>query len=567
MPSPWLMARASGFYCRVFVPADLRPVLGQRFLVRALDARDRDEARLIAARLALAVGDLYRQLRRELTMAEPKVSDIIASFQAGKVRELILRGLRTPSGASVDEVHIDNAEDARLFKEQFGEVFHAQPAAPAAPPVYRRMAAHGVLTSARRLQYLEHLAKALLHIKFQRSNRRVIQMLIDICGDLPPDDYTPDIIDHFVQRLAFLPLNPEKNKQHRERWAKLDFKRLANEGELMDDVRCISAETVSNHIEVLGGFFTFCKDRRYMEHDSPLLARVKKRQIDKDQPVRRWFSNEDLARIFDPAHYASRDLPHSFWPPLLALYTGARCNEIAQLYLDDIVNDDPGHPERWRIMVCKPRPDQRLKNKFSNRSIPLHPRLIELGFLHYLDDVRSMGFDRVFPSLRYTEAAGYGDGVSDMFSPYLRKKVGITDPNKVFHSFRHYFCNLADNLNGFQLPHIYDLTGHMREGEFVLTYARERNYEAKMAILMALPLPTWELPAYQPGMFLPQLQALKAKRASEAARKERPKIKQSRARVGQEKKAQALSATTPADAPKRFTIKASRPRAVKVPPK
>lgn len=123
MPSPWLMARASGFYCRVFVPADLRPVLGQRFLVRALDARDRDEARLIAARIALAAGDLYRQLRRELTMAEPKVSDVIASVQSGKARELIIRGLRTPSGASVDEVQIDNADDARLFKEQFGDVF------------------------------------------------------------------------------------------------------------------------------------------------------------------------------------------------------------------------------------------------------------------------------------------------------------------------------------------------------------------------------------------------------------------------------------------------------------
>lgn len=132
MPSPWLMARTSGFYCRVFVPADLRPVLGQRFLVRALDARDRDEARLIAARLALAVGDLYRQLRRELTMAEPKVSDVIASLQSGKARELIIRGLRSASGDPI-EVQIDNAGDARLFKEEFGDVFKAPPPAPVAP--------------------------------------------------------------------------------------------------------------------------------------------------------------------------------------------------------------------------------------------------------------------------------------------------------------------------------------------------------------------------------------------------------------------------------------------------
>ncbi len=433
MPAPWLIARASGLYCRVFVPADLRPHLGQRFLVRSLASRDKDQARLIAAHYALAIGELFRLLRTELSMAEPKIEDIIKTIQTGGARELTLKGLTAANGTKVDEVIIENAEDARLFKKHFGEVFKSSPQAAQHPLKYRRMTAHGVLTSVRQAQYLTHLAPT--HEKYQQSSMRVIQMLIDICGDLPPDDYEPDIIDHFIERLAFLPLNPDKNKEHRARWAKLNFRQLTDEVELLDVPRA-AAPTVVNHIEVLGGFFTFCKDRRYMEHTSPLLARIKKKAIDKDQPVRKAFSADDLLKLFDLGNYKSRNLPHSFWPPLLALLTGARCNEIAQLYLDDIVNDDLVHPDRWRIMIRKPRPDQRLKNKFSNRSIPIHPRLIELGFLHYLDDVRAVGFERVFPSLRYTEAAGYGDGVSDIFAPYLRKKVKITSRLKVFHSFR-----------------------------------------------------------------------------------------------------------------------------------
>ncbi len=83
MPSPWLIARKSGLYCRVFIPTDLRPILGQRFLVRALDARNKDHARLLAAQYAVALGDLFGQLRRELSMAEPKVEDIIKAVQAG----------------------------------------------------------------------------------------------------------------------------------------------------------------------------------------------------------------------------------------------------------------------------------------------------------------------------------------------------------------------------------------------------------------------------------------------------------------------------------------------------
>src|SRR5665647_1511936 len=62
MPSPWLMARKSGLYCRVFVPADLRPTIGQRFLVRSLGERVRDQARLIAAQYALGIGELFRAM-------------------------------------------------------------------------------------------------------------------------------------------------------------------------------------------------------------------------------------------------------------------------------------------------------------------------------------------------------------------------------------------------------------------------------------------------------------------------------------------------------------------------
>ena len=66
-----------------------RLTCAQRFLVRALDARDRDQARLTAAHYAVALGDLFRQLRRELSMAEPKVEDIIRPIKSGWTRDAI----------------------------------------------------------------------------------------------------------------------------------------------------------------------------------------------------------------------------------------------------------------------------------------------------------------------------------------------------------------------------------------------------------------------------------------------------------------------------------------------
>ena len=558
MPAPWLMARESGLYCRVFVPADLRPHLGQRFLVRSLGSRNRDEARLLAARYALVIGEMFRQLRRELAMPEPKVEDIIKAIQSGGTRDLIRMGKMTlPNGAVIEGLEVDTEDELKSV------VKHASAAAPASSP-YRMFSAYSVLASERAEQYCKHLSDT--HDKYQAATKRVLQMLIDICGDRAPDDYDAEAIDHFESRIKFLPLNPDKVKAHRDRWVGRNFAQITNEVELLGGVKTIGNTTIKGHFQRLSSFFKFCHDRRYMGHPSPVAARVKKAvSVNPDAPVRLPFSKEDLIVIFDPKNYQSRNLPHTFWPPLIALYAGARCNEIAQLYLDDIVNDDPQNPQRWRgmIRIGPGRTDQRLKNKFSNRSIPIHQRLIDLGFIDYLNDVRALGFDRVFPSLRWTKAAGYGDTVSDMFSTYLRNKVKITDPLKVFHSFRHHFCDQANNLTKYDQPRIFDLTGHKREGVFNLSYARELHWDTKLLILNDIPLPNLNVPVYMPGMFTKTLQATKERLRSEANASEAIKDNHAKVSKGAAKKMVPLQSKTPKGGPKPFSIKATRKRAAR----
>lgn len=42
-------------------------------------------------------------------------------------------------------------------------------------------------------------------------------------------------------------------------------------------------------------------------------------------------TSDDLAVLFNPAQFqAAADQPFKFWVPLIALYTGARQNEIAK---------------------------------------------------------------------------------------------------------------------------------------------------------------------------------------------------------------------------------------------
>ena len=232
---------------------------------------------------------------------------------------------------------------------------------------------------------------------------RALEILKDISGDLPPDDYSPRIVDEFMERVKWLPRNPEKDKKNRDLWRKISFLQATHHVEI-EQLPRISESTVTKHVIRLSAFFSFCKRRRYMGHDNPFSGRTPKRKMTKGGATeslaeRLPFDMQDLEQIFSSQLYKTRTMPHTFWPPLIALMTGARVNEISQLYLDDIVNDIPGKPDAWRFMILAKRTDQRVKNESALRSIPMHPRLIEMGFLCYLEDLRRLGHQRVFPSL------------------------------------------------------------------------------------------------------------------------------------------------------------------------
>ncbi|HYW92752.1 MAG TPA: DUF6538 domain-containing protein [Gammaproteobacteria bacterium] len=164
-----------------------------------------------------------------------------------------------------------------------------------------------------------------------------------------------------------------------------------------------------------------------------------------DSRRRKPFSRDDLKRIFGSPvythgkHFGRRVGEASAWIPLLALYHGCRVEELAQLLIEDVqkidgiwclsIDDMPGtHGER-----------KRLKNADSRRELPLHPKVVEAGFLRYVQRLRDAGKTRVFPALEPDRFGKHSSAFSKAFMTYLRRTLGITDPRKVFHSFRHTF--------------------------------------------------------------------------------------------------------------------------------
>jgi integrase len=119
------------------------------------------------------------------------------------------------------------------------------------------------------------------------------------------------------------------------------------------------------------------------------------------------------------------------------VFTGARQSEIAGLKASNIKKDD-STATPLMFIVADRRTGRRLKTKSSERVIPIHPQLIELGFLKFVAGRRREGTDAwLFPLVSPEKGCAGVRAWSKWWGRYLRITVGVKDTAKVFHSFRH----------------------------------------------------------------------------------------------------------------------------------
>ena len=102
--------------------------------------------------------------------------------------------------------------------------------------------------------------------------------------------------------------------------------------------------------------------------------------------------------------------------------------------------------------------DKSLKTEAGSRLVPIHPKLMELGFLDYLRVIRNRNHQKLFPNLKKMRSTGYGTLISRWFARYLNK-LGLKKKGKNFHSFRHTVVNQLTTKQVYQ-PFIKELIGH-----------------------------------------------------------------------------------------------------------
>ncbi|MEA1830951.1 DUF6538 domain-containing protein [Methylobacterium durans] len=149
------------------------------------------------------------------------------------------------------------------------------------------------------------------------------------------------------------------------------------------------------------------------------------------------YQDEDVARLL--AISARETAPAKRWLPMLAALTGARIGELAALWGSAVI-------EREGIIGISiaPSPDgATLKNEGSERFVPLHPAIIEAGFVMF---ARSRGHAPMFylrPARRGAESKHPSKGTSNHLAAWIRDQGFHNVRIAPAHGLRHWWKSSA----------------------------------------------------------------------------------------------------------------------------
>ena len=162
---------------------------------------------------------------------------------------------------------------------------------------------------------------------------------------------------------------------------------------------------------------------------------------------------EDVSKRHQSGPHVYRDA--YWWLPVLALWTGARLEELAQLHHSDLGFD----VHRTPFIKIHDEGDRRTKNLNSVRNIPVHPFLVEIGALDLFKKGRVRD-GRIFPELKPAgRLEKLGDTYSTHFTDY-RRRCGLYEPLRDFHSLRRTFITTLRSKYDIHPLTVAALAGH-----------------------------------------------------------------------------------------------------------
>jgi integrase len=327
----------------------------------------------------------------ELAMNKPKATEFDPSSVDAREFDVVL-----PDGTQIK--NIETAEDVRLAKEMFGErLTAAEPSSPSFDlPVFTPSVAAAIAAQQEKSAPKKPAKPFADVVKLYKREKAL--------------DNTPRTI--VAKERAFDDFQKRQGERSIGDYAlddAVDYKnKLIEEGG--------NASRVNAKLSFLRDLFGYAIDNGHREGPNPFeTAKVSsKSKLKQQKRSYKPFSADDITTIFDPAAYPLRmDKPAYRWLPFLALYSGARLEELASLRLDQLQREG----DVWFFDI------QKAKN-------------VTRRFADYLDERKIVDDRKVFHSFRHTLINRMTE--LHIHPAMLMALVGHYDQAKVYFSSPHF---------------------------------------------------------------------------------------------------------------------------------
>jgi len=268
--------------------------------------------------------------------------------------------------------------------------------------------------------------------------KRAVELFIQLHGDLQVAEIRKSHAREFREALQMVPSVRSGNLRE------ATLPELSAWGRKHPSEPKVSAGTVNKQLGAVQAIAGWAHHNGVIPDDVPWADPFQKMRVEEELSGRGPFDARELEKVFSAPLFTTNEEPEGakgpagIWLPLLALFTGARRGEIAALRVENVRTDEATRTPLLFIVADR-KAGKRVKTKASERVVPVHPQLVTLGFLKYVEGRASDGQQAwLFPAV----APDQGRALSawgKWWSRYLRQTVGIVDADRVFHSFRHGF--------------------------------------------------------------------------------------------------------------------------------
>ena len=261
---------------------------------------------------------------------------------------------------------------------------------------------------------------------------------IDFAGDLPVAAIDADLIYDYRDEAAKLPATMPRADRL------LPFRvRVAKHADA--EPKCAAA-TLKKRIGALQALLTYAFEQRWTAANAGTGIVIV--GYTKNRRKRRSFEDHELATLcasplfVDPTSWRSTSRISDatiFWLFLLALTSGARLEEAGQVALADVKRDGSIiYLDIDEYAIDDDAPEKSVKTEESIRLVPVHAKLIELGFMHYCAALEEHGHAQLFPDLKENSMGKRTKEASQRMNRIIDRYVS-KDKRLTFYSLRHSF--------------------------------------------------------------------------------------------------------------------------------